>query len=67
MSMSHRMVLTISDNHYEMLEKMKKERGLAKTQQAVRSVLEDVYISTQTMTSNAHFSKNTGKQAVEAT
>lgn len=65
--MSHRMVLTISDNHYEMLERVKKERGLAKTQAAVRSVLEDVYVATQKITSNAPFSKKPGKQAVEAT
>jgi len=62
------MVLTISDDHYKMLEQEKKNRGLNNTQEAIRSVLEDVYSANQTMNNDsAHkISKRTAKQAVGA-
>lgn len=42
--MSHRMVLTISDDHYKWLDnKVRKKRGLENVQEAIRSILEDSY------------------------
>lgn len=51
--MSHRMVLTVSDVHFEWIKQIRKERGLKNGQEAVRSVLQDGFIL-------AKKSKNTG-------
>lgn len=64
--MSHRMVLTVSDDHYKMLEQVRKERGLQNIQKAVSSILEDVYSTKQAIMTGAQFSKKAFKQAAEA-
>lgn len=45
--MSHRMVLTISDDHYKMLETLQENKGLDNVQETIRSILEDVYTARQ--------------------
>lgn len=55
--MSHRLVLTVTDRHYDWLEEIKKDRGLKNTQQAVNSVLEKSYRSNKKPLRNAAGSK----------
>lgn len=43
--MSHRFVLTVSNDHYKMLEVIQGKKGLENIQEAIRSVLEDSYSS----------------------
>ena len=43
--MSHRLVLTVSNDHFKWLEIVQKKNGLENIQEAIRSVLEDGYSS----------------------
>ncbi|MBU0777944.1 hypothetical protein KKH23_05230 [Patescibacteria group bacterium] len=43
--MSHRLVLTVSNDHFKWLEIVQKKKGLENIQEAIRSVLEDGYSS----------------------
>ncbi len=43
--MSHRFVLTVSDDHYKWLEIIQAKKGVENIQEAIRSVLEDGYSS----------------------
>jgi hypothetical protein len=49
--MSHKLVLTVSNDHFKMLEAIQGKKGLENVQEAIRSVLEDSY--TSYMESNA--------------
>lgn len=43
--MSHRLVLTVPNDHFKWLEIVQKKKGLENIQEAIRSVLEDGYSS----------------------
>lgn len=43
--MSHRLVLTVPNDHFNWLEIVQKKKGLENIQEAIRSVLEDGYSS----------------------
>jgi hypothetical protein len=43
--MSHRLVLTVSNDHFKWLEAIRGKKGLENIQEAIRSVLEDGYSS----------------------
>jgi len=43
--MSHRLVLTISNDHFKWLETIQGKKGLENIQETIRSVLEDGYSS----------------------
>lgn len=43
--MSHRLVLTVSNDHFKWLEIIQGKKGLENVQEAIRSVLEDGYSS----------------------
>lgn len=43
--MSHRLVLTISNDHFAWLAEVQKKKGLENIQEAIRSVLENGYSS----------------------
>ena len=43
--MSHRLVLTVPNDHFDWLEIVRKKKGLESIQEAIRSVLEDSYSS----------------------